>query len=199
MMFSKNARAWVSAVSIAVLGGCSVVPEARPVRLLDPAPEVAAPDAAPADWSLDIVRPETDPARDSTRVLVRTGDGRLQVQERMRWIAPPPDLLRTLLIRHLRDHRVVAEANAASGGAERRLAIDLRRFELDDASNLEAVVTLEARLYGGPRRALLARTRLDARQAAADASPGATNAAFESALADTLSRLSEWLAATPVP
>jgi len=189
----RAARA-VLALAAMLLSACSIVPESPPVQLLDPRPEIPAPNQPGVDWRLDVARPETDPVRDSTRVLVRTGDGQLQVQGSTRWIASPPDLLRGMLLRHVRDHRVMPDAAAGGSGAERLLAIDLRRFELDETSDPRAIIVLEARLYQSPRYRIIDRHRFE-HAAPLDAfEPGAINKAFEAALAGLIAELTNWLA-----
>lgn len=181
------------ALAAMLLSACSIVPESPPVQLLDPRPEIPAPTEPGVDWRLDVARPESDPVRDSTRVLVRTGDGQLQVQGSTRWITSPPDLLRGMLLRHVRDHQVMPDAAAGGSGAERLLAIDLRRFELDETGDPRAVIVLEARLYKSPRYELVDRRRFEHRAPLSAFEPGAINEAFESALASLIAELTNWL------
>ncbi|MGB0514901.1 MAG: ABC-type transport auxiliary lipoprotein family protein [Wenzhouxiangellaceae bacterium] len=180
-----------------LLSACSIVPDAPPVQLLDPRPDIPAPAHPGVDWRLDVARPESDPVRDSTRVLVRTSDGRLQVQGASRWIAAPPDLLRGMLLRHIRDHAVTADAAAGGSGAEHLLAIDLRRFELDEAGDpraaIMAVIVLEARLYQSPRYRMIDRRRFEFDAPLAAFEPGAINTALETALAGLIADLTDWL------
>jgi ABC-type uncharacterized transport system auxiliary subunit len=183
----------------AALPACSILPQATPTQVLDPRLPTAADAPAPADWTLNVARPDTDPVRDSNRVLVRTADGRLQVHGTARWAAAAPDLLRTLLVRRLRDRQLLADATAASGAGDRLLAIDLRRFELDDAGTLEAVIVLEARLHDAPRFELHHSRLFEQRQAAASAEPGDINAAFETVLTALIDELAAWMLALPDP
>lgn len=183
----------------AAVSACSILPQASPTQVLDPRLPAAADAPVAADWTLDVARPDTDPVRDSNRVLVRTADGRLQVHASARWAAPAPDLLRTLLVRRLRDRQLFADAIAGAGSGDRLLAIDLRRFELDDAGALEAVIAVEARLHGAPRYELLHSRLFEHRRAAASAEPGDVNAAFETALAGLIDELSAWMLALPDP
>jgi len=175
------------------ISACSILPQTTPTQVLDPQPPVSAAAAAPVHWTLDVARPHTDPVRDSTRVLVRSPDGRLQVHATARWAATAPDLVQTLLVRRLRDRQLFDDARAGSGSGERLLTMDLRRFELDDGSALEAVIVLEARLHDAPRYGLQASRLFEQRQPAASAEPGDLNAAFETALAALFDALAEWL------
>ncbi len=187
-----------SAFAIA-LSACSILPQATPTQVLDPRLPAAADTPAPVRWTLDVARPETDPVRDSNRVLVRTVDGRLQVHGAARWAAPAPDLLRTLLVRRLRDRQLFANARSGSSGGDRLLAIDLRRFELDAAGALEAVIVLEARLHDAPRYELRHSRLFEQRQVAVSAAAGDINAAFETLLAAIIDEVSAWMLTLPDP
>ena len=175
--------------------GCSILPESEPVQTLDPA--IPAPDSAAqeAGWSLSVTRPESDPMRDSTRILVRTAQGRLQVHASARWTAAAPDLLRTLLIRHLRDAGRLEQVSASAAGLDRTLALDLRRFELDDtgADRLAVEIRLEARLYDSRSADLVARRLFEARSPIKDAGPDQIIEGFEVALGEILPALSAWI------
>ena len=118
------------AASLMLASACSILPESAPVQMLDP--QLQPPPAAskPIPWTLNVARPESDPVRDSTRVLVRTGAGQLQVHASARWVAAAPELLRTRLVRYLRDSQRIAQVSAGAAGMDRTLALDLRAFEL---------------------------------------------------------------------
>jgi len=188
-----------AALAATLLAGCEILPTAEPVQVLDPQPTPAEATAGrPAAWRLEVAPPQADAMRGGEPVLVRTADGRLQVLGRTRWSAAPPALLRTLLLRHLRDTGTLAEVGTALAGADRRLVIDLRAFELrEDGPALAAAVRLEARLYDA-RSARLMQRRLFAEQAAAESTQGpAVVAAFEAVLGALLPELAAWLAAQP--
>lgn len=187
----------------AALAACSILPPSTPTQILDPrlplASTAEARSTAPiaTDWTLGVARPDTDPVRDSNRVLVRTADGRLQVHATARWAAAAPDLLRTLLLRRLRDRDLVADVKPDSG--DRLLTIDLRRFELDDTGSLEAVIVLEARLHDAPAYGLRSSRLFEQRQTTASAEPGDINAAFEAVLLAMLDELADWVVGVPQP
>lgn len=186
---------WSSAILLAALAGCSIGPEAKTVQLLDPRPDSGPAHAGePASWSLGVTRPDTDPTRDSNRVLVRTDQGQLKVHPSARWVASAPDLFRTLLIRHLRDQALLAQAGPGAAGADRILAIDLRRFELTEhGGSLAVEITAEARLYDSRSNDLLARRVFDARRGLASARPDLINDGFEQVLAELLPALGDWV------
>ncbi|MGK7296398.1 MAG: ABC-type transport auxiliary lipoprotein family protein [Candidatus Wenzhouxiangella sp. M2_3B_020] len=175
--------------------GCSILPESEPVQLVDP--RVPAADRAGPEigWTLSIARPETDPARDSDRVLVRTEPGQLKVHSSARWVAPAPELLRTLLIRYLRDSAVVDRVGASVAGSDRTLLIDLRRFELAERGDgLAAVVEIDARLHKTRGGGLVGRRLFEHREAVADAEPESIVAGFEAGLSALAVDVADWLA-----
>lgn len=184
-----------SLVLLVVAGACSVLPESEPVQLLDPQLPGPAGVRDGVSWSLDIPRPEADPVRDSTRVLVRTGEGQLQVHASARWVAAAPELFRTLLVRHLRDAGGVVQVATGAGGLDRTLALDLRRFELTETprDGLEAEIRVEARLYDNASAGLLARHLFQARQSAPSSRPDHILSAFEGALGAIIPTLADWV------
>lgn len=173
---------------------CSILPESEPVQLLDP--QLPSPPAAEqvASWTLNVARPESDPARDSTRVLVRTGEGRLQVHASARWVAAAPELLRTRLVRYLRDSQLIAQVSAGAAGSDRTLALDLRAFELlETGSGLQAEIRLEARLYDSRSTELLSRRLFEARRAVDSTGAAEVVDGFEAALEQLIPALAAWL------
>lgn len=174
---------------------CSILPESKPVQLLDP--QLQAPPAASrgAGWTLNVARPESDPARDSTRVLVRTGVGQLQVHASARWVAPAPELLRTRLVRYLRDSGMLDEVGAGASGMDRTLALDLRRFELAETGSgtLQAEVRIEARLYESRSAELLARELFETSRPVNGTGPAEIVGGFEAVLDELIPALAGWL------
>ena len=185
---------------IVLLGGCSVLPESEPVQLLDPSPSTqTATDIA--DWSLSVARPESDPARDSTRVLVRTTDARLQVLPEARWVSPAPELIRTLTVRHLRDAGALPRVEAGGARTDRTLLSDLRRFELAEADDdaLLAILEIEFRLYNADTAELTDRKLFrHSVRAESDRAPDVLRA-FEAVLEQALDDLTEWLVGRSAP
>lgn len=174
---------------------CSIIPDSAPVQLLDPRLQPPADASRRADWSLNVARPESDPARDSTRILIRTGSGQLQVHASARWVAAAPELLRTRLVRYLRDSRSVEEVSAGAAGMDRTLALDLRRFELLETADggLEAEIRLEARLYDSRSAELLARELFEARRPVGSTDAGDLVTGFEAVLDEVIPAVADWL------
>lgn len=198
-MIPDNRNPWTSAAAVLaaamVVSACSILPRSDPVQLLDPRLAAPVEVGEGLEWTLNVALPETDPARDSTRVLVRTLEGRLQVHPSARWVAPAPALLRTLLVRYLRDGGMLSQVGAGAGGMDRTLALDLRHFELNEtaAGELEARIRIEARLYDGRAATLLARRMFEARQPARSAQASDVLAGFEAALGEIIPALAGWV------
>jgi len=186
---------WLAAfILLMVTTGCSVIPEPKQVQLLDPQLATPAVLSEPANWSLNISRPVADPVRDSNRVLIRTRQGQLQVHSSARWIAPSPDLLRTLLVRYLRDNQALQQTGTAEVGLDRTLAIDLRQFELiEDSNRLSAKVSVEARLYSNRSAKLLARQVFTRQQPVSGMQPAPLISGFETALQQIIPAIGDWL------
>ncbi len=180
-----------------VTAGCTVFPDAEPSRVLDPQPEMpTASGSEPQSWTLNVARPDTDPMRDSTRVLVRTESGQLQVHPSANWIAATPDLLRLLLVRHLRDTDRLAQVSSGAAGLDRTLALDLRQFELAEIPDgLQARIGLEARLYDSSSGKLLGRRLFQQRAPVDSIEPVRVNTGFETALAELIPDLADWVTA----
>jgi cholesterol transport system auxiliary component len=184
-----------AATALLLASACSILPESEPVQLLDPqlqSPPVANQDVA---WTLNVARPESDPARDSARVLVRTGQGQLQVHASARWVAAAPELLRTRLVRYLRDSQRIGQVSAGGGGLDRTLALDLRAFELVETGDgrLAAEIRIEARVYDSRSAELLARELFEARRPVSGAGPAEIVEGFEAVLGQIIPALADWL------
>jgi len=188
-------RLQATATALLLASACSILPESEPVQLLDPQLQSPPPASGHIDWTLNVARPESDPARDSARVLVRTGQGQLQVHATARWVAAAPELLRTRLVRYLRDSQGIAQVSAGAAGLDRTLVLDLRAFELVETQGgrLEAEIRLEARLYERRSAELLARELFETRRPVDGAGPAEIVEGFEAALAQIIPALADWL------
>jgi len=191
----KTLLKFQAAAALLLMAACSILPETQPVQLLDPQLDSPAAASQGVDWTLNVARPESDPARDSTRVLVRTGEGQLQVHANARWVAAAPELVRTRLVRYLRDSQSIDQVSAGAAGLDRTLALDLRRFELVETGDgrLEAEIRLEARLYDSRSAELLARELFEARHAVGGAGPAEVVGGFEAVLGEVVPALADWL------
>lgn len=192
----RTTKARTAAIALLIMTtACSIIPESAPVQLLDPQLQPPSASSPGTDWSLNVSRPESDPARDSTRVLIRTGAGQLQVHSSARWVAAAPELLRTRLVRYLRDSRSIEQVSAGAAGLDRTLALDLRRFELVESGggSLEAEVQFEARLYDSRSARLLARELFEARQQVQGTGPAEIVDGFEAVLDQLVPATAAWL------
>ncbi len=179
------------------VAACSILPEQEPVHLVDP--RLAAEPGRhgePRAWTLNIARPETDPVRDSARVLVRTPDGQLLVHPTARWVAPAPELVRTALVRYLRDAELLAQVGASASGSDRTLVIDLRHFEIarDPSGSLAVIAQADARLYDSASADRVSRLAFDHAEAIDSASVAEIVRGTQAALAELARRSGDWLA-----
>ena len=179
------------AIAALLMAGCSILPETAPVQRLDPRIEVDAGAHGPTrELRLGLPRPETDPARDANRILVRTATGRLQVLPELRWVAPAPDVVQTTLIRYLRDAEVVVDVIPGAGRVDRALFIDLRRFELAETDHgLQLVIDLDARLLDAVSGQPMNRFHVVHEAPLASATAADVVAGFEAGLADIAGRI----------
>lgn len=198
----KNAlkRTIGTALLLSAFTACSILPESEPVQLLDPRLPSSSRDVQTESvaWTLNVTRPESDPTRDSTRVLVRTGQGRLQVHPTARWVSAAPELLRSLLVRHMRDVNILTHVSAGAAGMDRTLALDLRRFELAEAgeNGLQSEIQVEARLFDSRSAELLGSKLFESRQPVEAADTDAIVQGFETALGEIIPALADWLTET---
>lgn len=194
---TRTRRRWMPLPLIALLlaaGGCSLFPESTPLQVLDPDPEAPAAAAESMSGSLDVELPDADPMRAGERVLVRTADGRLTLHPSARWVAPPPQLLRLLVVRGLRDAALLDEVGASQVGADRQLRFDLRAFELvEQGPNLNAVIEIEARLVRRRTSELVARRLFSQRLAIESIDAAEVVAAFDELLGEWIADLAFWL------
>ena len=195
MMFRRIVMSLTTMALLVTLASCSILPKSKPVQLLDPQLPAPAVSEQSSSWTLNVTRPESDPARDSTRVLIRTNEGQLQVHARARWVAAGPELLRTLLVRHLRDAQALKQVSSGASGSDRTLALDLRHFELVEttAKQLQAEIQIEARLYDTRSTKLLSRDMFQARHPVGGIGPAQIIEGFEAVLGDIIPAITEWL------
>lgn len=184
-----------AALLLVGMAACSIVPDSEPAELLDPRLPAPSPAAQSAGWALQIARPDSDPTRDSARLMVRTVQGQLQVHASARWIAPAPELLRTLLVRYLRDAQALRQVSAGAAGMDRMLSLDLRRFELAEAvaGGLRAEARIEARLYDTITGDLIARRLFEGQRTVDTAQAAAILDGFEGLLGEIIPGLAAWI------
>ncbi len=86
--------------TLALLGGCSLLPDAEPVQtFLLPSSQAQASDrAAPLPHSLGIARPQASMVLDSTRIAVIPQGSEISSYKGARWSDPAPALLRDRLL-----------------------------------------------------------------------------------------------------
>jgi cholesterol transport system auxiliary component len=136
---------------VALVAGCSVLPERVPTRIFSP---TSSPVALPADvpqarFSLLVDEPSANDLLDSERINVRPGAGSVQVYEGASWSDPAPKLLQTALVRRFEDSGKILSVSRPGSGVHGgyHLATDIRAFEaVYGGSGPQAVLEVQAKL-----------------------------------------------------
>ncbi|WP_420225379.1 ABC-type transport auxiliary lipoprotein family protein [Pigmentiphaga litoralis] len=164
---------FLGAMVVAVLGACSVLPDAEPVtmyQLPTARPSIPAgtgPDAAStarsrADWSLRVVKPASSAVTDSPRILVLRESNQVNAYQAVRWSDPAPALWRNrLTAAFVDDGRIGAlSTDDAPAHADLELAGDLRSFQVEyQGAQPVVALRLDARLVRtGTRRIVASRS-----------------------------------------
>ncbi|WP_223250270.1 ABC-type transport auxiliary lipoprotein family protein [Marilutibacter maris] len=190
------------AATLWLLAGCSILAPIDPKDAvsrysLDPRvqPDPAWPQAG---WQLSMADPETTPAVDSLRILVRTQPNEIQVYQGARWAKLPSSMVLDGILRALEDSgRIQAVARQGSGiGADYKLVMDMRRFQseyADGAAAPTAVIEVSAKLlHLRDQQVVASRTFLQSVPASAPAVVDVV-AAFEQALAANSRDIAGWI------
>ena len=178
-----------------VLAGCTILEPQPPARVIEP--QVTLPERVEREQSygsIRVLRPESDQTRDSRHILVRRNDSSLQALPQYLWLEKAPDLLRSVMLDSFRRSGPFDDA-AAGGSADWILSTTLRRFEAVDNGNgsygveIELFVRLIQQQTGRP---LLSRS-IQIERSSASNQPDDWITAFEQALSQTLTELTDWL------
>lgn len=150
-------KAWTASLLLALLAGCSALPD-KPVRatLYDFGPGVAAsaPSAAPTQPPLVLAEVDSAVSFDGAPIMYRLGYAdahQLRPYALARWSAPPANLVRQRLREQLGRDRLVLDAEEAlalsrTGGARPRvLRVELEEFTHYFESTSESVGLLRLR------------------------------------------------------
>ena len=190
---------WGAVLVISALGACAL-PQAREgeTRVFALGVDIAAHAGPGADRQLLVDAPSAAGLLDSERIVVRAGADELGLLRGARWSAPLPQLWQGLVIRAIEDDgrlRVGRERDVLAG--DERLIGELRAFEY-------ARETQEVRIHFHAKR--IDRQQRIARERGFEASAKVRGsdaadvvAAFNSASAEALSQLIEWLVTTERP
>lgn len=194
MKLSEIYRIAAALAVVALLSACAIGAGDSRYRLI--APQVAVDiDRPPIEnLVLAVGRPQSDRARDSSRILVRRGRDLLPWPEAA-WADRAPELLQGIAVETL-DGRLATVVRHGTVPADYRLGLDLRRFELvEGPDGLEAQFVLGVRMLDASG-ALIGATTIDASgQRTAGRSLDAAMSAMESAISAGLEQMVEWLRA----
>lgn len=169
-----------------LLGACSILGGAEPIRILDPSARVSpSADWPQARWALIVLRPLASQSLDSERIVVRPAPGAMQVYKGAVWSDTAPDVVQTSLLRAFEDSGRILSV-ARPGGAVRgdfHLASELRAFEsVYDGATPNVVIELHARLVTVADGKALAAKTFRVSEPASGTDIGTVSEAFSRAL-----------------
>ena len=172
-------RLWLAGVAF-VVAACGSTPKESFYTLSDGSPPPPAPQAgAPTIHIGTVAVPEEV---DRTPMVIRTGPGKVEIDDVNRWVEPLknaiPRALAGMLMRELGTPNVLAGRGSAGAPPDFRIAIDVQRFE----SSFTEGATLDAAWTVTPAKGAARTGRTYAREAAPSADHAGIAAAHRRAL-----------------
>lgn len=182
---------------VALLAGCSILPEKTAISLFAPDPRIQADPAWPeVDWQLVVPRPVGPALVDSARITVRPAPGELQVYKAAAWTQPAPDIVQDAVVHAFEDSgRIGGVARRGEGiNAEYTLLLDVRRFDSDYAEpgGPAAVVEIGAKLLADDDDRVVANRVFRASVPARGTDVASVARAFEQALGEATGGIVGW-------
>lgn len=182
---------------LALLAGCSILPEKTEVAIHAPHPKVQPQAAWPsADWQLVVPRPNAPALLDSPRIVVRPAPGELQVYKSAIWTQPVPELLQNAVVHAFEDSgRIAGVARRGERlSSDFELRLDVRRFEADygDAGVPSAVVEIGAKLVADRGSRIVAQRLFEHSVPAPGTAVPQVAATFEQAMGAAISDIVGW-------
>lgn len=193
----------LTATSLALLSGCSVLGSQQRDPVTIYAPQVAVvpqPSWPSVTWQLVVSKPTAARVVDSPRIAVRPVPGELQVYKGVTWSQPSTDLVEATILRALEDSgKIPAVARLGSGvRADYKLVMDLRRYEADYAGNAVPSATIELTaklLHTTDQRIVASRTFLQ-REPSTSVDVAQVTVAFDQALEKLGGEVVGWVLTT---
>jgi len=186
-----------SGLLLALLAGCSILPEKTEVAIHAPHPKVQPQASWPTvDWQLVVPRPNASALLDSPRIVVRPSPGELQVYKSAIWTQPVPELLQDAVVHAFEDSGKIAGV-ARRGerlSSDFELRLDVRRFEADygSAGVPSVVVAIGARLVSDRGSRVVAQRLFEHSVPAAGTAVPQVAATFEQAMGVAISDIVGW-------
>ncbi|MBE7374311.1 ABC-type transport auxiliary lipoprotein family protein [Pseudomonas lopnurensis] len=185
-------RYLVLPILLGLLSGCTLLPEAEPIRVfLLPTGDVAAASSAPQlDRTLRIHTPQASRVLAGPRIAVVPEGNQISSYQGARWSDAAPTLLRDRLIEAFRQSGQLGAVSSEDGGLQADLALlsDLRAFQSEYVEGTpQVVIRLDAQLASTADQRILASRRFEIRQPSAGTQLENVVSAFGQA-SDELSR-----------
>jgi cholesterol transport system auxiliary component len=184
------------------LSGCAALRGPEPLRIVAPAPQVAAdPEWPAADWTLVVQRPVADKTRGSARIVVRSEHARLAYYPAIAWLDELPEMLQSQLLAAFTDSgRLAGAVRPGTARARFSLTTEVRAFDIvDESGSLSAELEVHAGLLESRTGALVAHHVFRQRAPVAGQGVDALTDAFERALGALIGEVIGWTLATAPP
>jgi len=183
--------------ALALLAGCSILPEKVPISLHAPDPRIQPDPAWPSvDWQLVVPRPSASGLVDSARIAVRPTPGELQVYKGAIWSQPAPDLVHDAVVHAFEDSARIGGVarNGAGINSDFKLLLDVRRFDSDyaEAGGPAAVVEIGAKLLADDANRVVANRVFRISTPARGTDVASVAMAFEQALGEATAGIVGW-------
>lgn len=187
----------VSLLILALLGGCTVLPERTPKNnFMLPAPQLERTGQQAIPLTLRILTPQAESPFDGTRILVSPEGESIQAYRNARWNMPTPILIRDHWVEALRQSgglkAVVSETSDAM--SDLSLASDLSRFHIYyEKGQPRVLIKLDAQILESGSRRVLAARRFRLNQPITDQPVEAVVAGFGKANETIAKELAAWV------
>lgn len=143
---------------------------------------------------LAVAEPSADGPLDSERIVIRTGPDQLAYLSGAKWAGSLPGLLQGKIIASFENARLMKSVVRPGGASDYSLHVDIRRFEVDVASNL-ARIELSARIISDRTGRPVAAKAFSGTSPADRTADGKAAEALDAALANVLRQMVIWTAA----
>jgi len=185
----------------AALGGCSILPQKKPLEVFVLSSRAAAVDVPPTRAILSIQQPNSSGMLSSANIVVMPRSHQLNAYKGVRWDAPLPLVLQEYLLRNFRSvplFKAVVDGDTRVK-ADYHLVTDLLAFHSSyigtpAGGNPRIEVEVDAQLIDAGSRTIVAQRRFSLTQPCNSAQVEDVVAAFNRAAAHLSNKMLEWSA-----